>query len=282
VGLHSGQPVKLTLRPAEAGVGILFRRVDLGIEIPAHVDSVQGSRLNTTIAAGSARVGTIEHVMAALAGAGVDDAIVEVDGPEVPILDGSAEPFLFLIRCAGLRRSHLPRRTIEVLKTVRVQDGEAWAELSPSALPGFEASMTIAFDAVAIGRQSLSLRVTEESFRRRLADSRTFTTAEDVAHARAAGLAKGGSLDNAVVVDGAMVLNRGGLRHADEFVRHKLLDAVGDLALAGAPIRGRFTGHRSGHALNVRVLRALFADSAAWRMSGPREAAPLIIASAAG
>ena len=160
VGLHSGQPVRLTLRPAEAGVGILFRRVDLGIEIPAHVDSVQDSRLNTTIAAGGARVGTIEHVMAALAGAGVDDAIVEVDGPEVPILDGSAEPFLFLIRCAGVRRSHLPRRTIEVLKTVRVQDGEAWAELSPSVLPGFEASMTIAFDAAAIGRQSLSLRVT--------------------------------------------------------------------------------------------------------------------------
>lgn len=281
VGLHSGERARLTLGPAEPGTGIRFRRADLGIEIPARADAVVDTRLNTTIGAKGARISTIEHVMAALAGAGVDDAVVEVDGPEVPILDGSAEPFLFLIRCAGIAASHLPRATIEVLKPVRVEDGGAWAELAPAALPGFEASMTIEFDAQAIGRQSMSLRVTEETFRSRLADSRTFTTAEDVSRARAAGLAKGGSLDNAVVVDGGMVLNPGGLRHPDEFVRHKLLDAVGDLALAGAPIRGRFTGHRSGHALNVRLVRALFADASAWRMSAPRATAPRVLASAA-
>ncbi|MCS6931787.1 MAG: UDP-3-O-acyl-N-acetylglucosamine deacetylase [Acetobacteraceae bacterium] len=281
VGLHSGRRARLTLAPGEPGRGILFRRSDLGIDIPATADAVVDTRLNTTIGAQGARIGTIEHVMAALAGAGVDDAVVEVDGPEVPILDGSAEPFLFLLRCAGIARSHLPRRTIEVLKTVRVEDGGAFAELSPAPLPGFEAAMTIEFDAAAIGRQSLSLRVTEDTFRRCLADARTFTTAEEVSRARAAGLAKGGSLHNAVVVDGALVLNPGGLRHPDEFVRHKLLDAVGDLALAGAPIRGRFTGHRSGHALNVRLVRALLADSSAWRLSAPRAAVPRILASAA-
>jgi UDP-3-O-[3-hydroxymyristoyl] N-acetylglucosamine deacetylase len=281
VGLHSGERARLTLRPGEAGAGIRFRRADLGFEIPALADSVVDTRLNTTIGAKGARISTIEHVMAALAGAGVDDAVVEVDGPEVPILDGSAEPFLFLLRCAGTVATPLPRATIEVLKPVRVEDGAAYAELAPAELPGFEAAMTIEFDAEAIGRQSLSLRVTEETFRSRLADARTFTTAEDVSRARAAGLARGGSLDNAVVVDGAMVLNPGGLRHPDEFVRHKLLDAVGDLALAGAPIRGRFTGLRSGHALNVRLVRALLADASAWRLSRPRAAAPRVLASAA-
>jgi len=281
VGLHSGARARLTLGPGEPGAGIRFRRADLGIEIPALADAVVDTRLNTTIGAQGARISTIEHVMAALAGAGVDDAVVEVDGPEVPILDGSAEPFLFLIGCAGTVVTPLPRATIEVLRTVRVEDGGASAELAPADLPGFEAAMTIEFDAAAIGRQCLSLRVTEETFRRRLADARTFTTAEDVSRARAAGLAKGGSLSNAVVVDGAMVLNPGGLRHPDEFVRHKLLDAVGDLALAGAPIRGRFTGHRSGHALNVRLVRALLADASAWRLSKPRAAAPRVLASAA-
>lgn len=272
VGLHSGKPARLVLAPGEAGRGIRFRRSDLGVEIPARFDAVVDTRLNTTLGAGEARIGTVEHVLAALAGAGIDDAVVEVDGPEVPILDGSAEPFLFLIRCAGTAETDLPRPVLEILKPVRVAEGEAWAELAPSALPGFEAAMTIDFPAEAIGRQSLSLRVTEETFRTRLADARTFSTAEEVARARAAGLAKGGSLQNAVVVDGPLVLNPGGLRHPDEFVRHKLVDAVGDLALAGAPIQGRFTGHRSGHALNNRLLRALFADRAAWRLRLPRRA----------
>ncbi|WP_419896438.1 UDP-3-O-acyl-N-acetylglucosamine deacetylase [Roseomonas sp. USHLN139] len=272
VGLHSGRRASLTLHPAAAGDGIVFRRSDLGLEIPARYDLVFDTRLCTAImlpGQPQARLGTIEHVMAALAACGIDDAVIEVDGPEVPILDGSAAPFLFLIDCAGVVSSMLPRRSIEVLKTVRVQESEApgaaWAQLEPIATPGFEAALEIDFPSSAIGRQQLTLRVTEASFRATLADSRTFTLAEDVARLRAAGLAQGGSLDNAVVVDGPLVLNPGGLRHADECVRHKLLDVVGDLALAGAPLSARFSGSRSGHALNNRLLRALFADAAAWR-----------------
>lgn len=271
-GLHSGRRASLTLRPAAVGHGIVFRRTDLGVDIPARFDLVFDTRLCTAIALPDqphARLGTIEHIMAALSACGIDDALIEVDGPEVPILDGSAAPFLFLIDCAGIATTMMPRRTIEVLKSVRVQDGEganaAWAALHPTATPGFEAHLEIEFPSSAIGRQSLSLRVTEASFRGVLANARTFTMAEDVARLRAAGLALGGSLDNAVVVDGPMVLNPGGLRHPDECVRHKLLDVVGDLGLIGAPISGRFEGHRSGHAINNRLARALMADASAWR-----------------
>jgi UDP-3-O-[3-hydroxymyristoyl] N-acetylglucosamine deacetylase len=272
IGLHSGRRASLTLHPAAPGNGIVFRRSDLGLDIPARHDLVFDTRLCTAIALPDqphARLGTIEHVMAALAASGIDDAVVEVDGPEVPILDGSAAPFLFLIDCAGIVTSAMPRRSIEVLKTVRVQEsdapGAAWAQLEPTATPGFEAALEIDFPSSAIGHQQLSLRVTEASFRAVLADARTFTLAEDVARLRAAGLARGGSLDNAVVVDGPLVLNPGGLRHTDECVRHKLLDVVGDLALAGAPLSARFSGSRSGHALNNRLLRALLADADAWR-----------------
>lgn len=274
IGLHSGHRASLTLRPAAAGSGILFRRSDLGLDLPALFDRVTDTRLCTALsdpAQPALRIGTVEHVMAALAACGIDDAVVEVDGPEVPILDGSAAPFIFLIDCAGTVASALPRATIEVLKTIRVQEGDGpdapWVALAPNATPGFEAALTIDFPNTAIGRQSLSLRVTEDSFRATLAEARTFTLAEDVARLRAVGLAQGGSLANAVVVDGPLVLNPGGLRHAQEFVRHKLLDVVGDLALAGAPLRARFTGHRSGHALNNRLLLALFADASAWRWS---------------
>lgn len=282
IGLHSGCRAALTLRPAPVNAGIVFRRTDLGLDIPARHDLVFDTRLCTAIALPGhpqARLGTIEHVMAALAACGIDDVVVEVDGPEVPILDGSAAPFIFLIDCAGIATSAMPRSTIEVLKTVRVQDGEGpdapWVALHPTATPGFEAALEIDFPSTAIGRQSLSLRVTEASFRGMLADARTFTMAEDVARLRAAGLAQGGSLANAVVVDGPLVLNPGGLRHPDECVRHKLLDVVGDLALAGAPLSARFSGSRSGHALNNRLLRALFADSNAWRWKD----APLLPAS---
>ncbi|MBI0433944.1 UDP-3-O-acyl-N-acetylglucosamine deacetylase [Roseomonas sp. KE0001] len=281
IGLHSGRRASMTLHPAAAGEGIVFRRTDLGLEIPARYDLVFDTRLCTAIALPGqphARIGTIEHVMAALSACGIDDAVIEVDGPEVPILDGSAAPFVFLIDCAGTVTSLMPRHGIEVLKTIRVQEGEgpgaAWAMLEPSATPGFEAALEIDFPSTAIGRQSLSLRVTESSFRQLLADARTFTLAEDVARLRAAGLAQGGSLANAVVVDGPLVLNPGGLRHADECVRHKLLDVVGDLALAGAPLSGRFSGSRSGHALNNRLLRALFADEQAWRWQQDGALAP--------
>jgi UDP-3-O-[3-hydroxymyristoyl] N-acetylglucosamine deacetylase len=269
VGLHSGRRVTLTLRPAAAGTGILFRRTDLGISIPARFDRVVDTRLCTALVAEDApqaRIGTVEHVMAALAGTGVTDVVVELDGAEVPILDGSAAPFVFLIDCAGTTALHGPAPVLEVLRRVRVEEGEAFAELHPARESGFDAALTIDFPSTAIGRQHLVVRVTPANFRAQLADARTFTLAEEIARLRAAGLAQGGSLANAVVVDGPLVLNPGGLRRPDEFVRHKLLDAVGDLALAGAALSARFVGHRSGHALNNRLLRALFADRGAWRL----------------
>ena len=269
VGLHTGRRVRLDLLPAPAGSGITFRRTDMGIDIPARHDHVIDTRLCTVLGLPGrpeARVGTVEHVMAALAGAGVHNAIVAVDGPEVPIHDGSAASALFLLDCAGLELQPEFAPAIEVLRPVRVAQGEAFAELRP--LPfAFDMAVSIAFEAAAIGRQALTLRLTPESFRTELARARTFTLASEVEQLRASGLALGGSLDNAVVVDGARVLNPGGLRMPDEFVRHKLLDAVGDLALAGGPLRARFVGHRTGHALNNRLLRALFADRAAWRES---------------
>jgi len=209
----------------------------------------------------------VEHVMAALAGCGIDNALVELDGPEPPILDGSAAPFVFLIDCAGIADQGVPRRMIEVRRTVRVSDGDAFAELRPShgGFHGLDLAISIDFPARAIGRQALSLRLTHDSFRQDLARARTFVMAQEVEQVRAAGLGLGGSLDNAVVVDRADVLNPSGLRMADEFVRHKMLDAVGDLALAGAALRGRFIAHRSGHALNNRLLQALFADAATWQ-----------------
>jgi UDP-3-O-[3-hydroxymyristoyl] N-acetylglucosamine deacetylase len=269
VGLHSGQRVNMTLRPAQAGHGIVFRRTDLGAEIPARFDHVVDTRLATVLGLGhgSARIGTVEHLMAALSGSLIDNAVVEVDGPELPILDGSAAPYLFLLDCAGIVEQELPRAVIQVHRRVRVSDGDAFAELRPavSGFPSLEMAVSIDFSAAAIGRQALSLELTRESFRRELARARTFTLAQEIEQMRAAGFARGGSLDNAIVVDEARVLNPAGLRMPDEFARHKLLDAVGDLALAGAQICGSFIAHRSGHALNNRLLHALFSEAAAWR-----------------
>ena len=281
-GLHSGRRVSLTMHPAATGAGIQFRRTDLGVDIPARFDFVIDTRLCTTIAhpgAPAARIGTIEHVMAALAGAGIDDAIIEVDGPEAPILDGSSAPFLFLIDCAGIATSAAPRQMIEVLRPIRVEEAQgAFAELQPNPEPAFDAALDIDYPNTAIGYQALNFRLSPEAFRATLADSRTFGLAEDVARLHEAGLALGGSLENAVVVDGMTILNPRGLRHADEFIRHKMLDVVGDLALAGAPLRACFVGSRSGHALNNQLLRALFADASAWRLtsdvSAPGKAAP--------
>jgi UDP-3-O-[3-hydroxymyristoyl] N-acetylglucosamine deacetylase len=282
IGLHSGRRVRMVLRPAAPYHGIVFRRADLGRDIPARFDLVADTRLATVLADPgdpSVRVGTIEHVMAALAGCGIDNALIEVDGPELPALDGSAAHLVFLIDCAGIEAQDAPRRTIEVVRTVRVSDGDAFAELSPAprahsgapaaAHAGLHLTMSIAFDAPAIGQQALSLRLTPKSFRQELSRARTFALAEDIDRLRAAGMARGGSLDTAVVVDAARVLNPGGLRMHDEFVRHKLLDAVGDLALAGAPLSASFTAHRSGHGLNNRLLRALLGNAAAWRMVTP-------------
>jgi UDP-3-O-[3-hydroxymyristoyl] N-acetylglucosamine deacetylase len=274
VGLHSGHKVSLTLRPAPPDSGFVLRRIDLGKELPARFDHVIDTKLCTVLGLpgqSDVRVGTVEHVLAALAGCGVHNAVLEVDGPEMPVLDGSSKDFVFLIDCAGIVEQGVPVEAIEVLRPVRVSHGEAYAELRPGAY-GFDMSVSIAFAAAAIGRQALTLRLGPSVFRSRLAAARTFALASEVEQLRAAGLARGGSLDNAVVVDGATVLNPGGLRMPDEFVRHKLLDVVGDLALAGAVLRGRYVAHRPGHALNNRLLQTLFAEAANWRFAPPAEA----------
>ena len=268
VGLHSGQRVNLTLLPAAPDTGIIFRRTDLSAEIAARYDNVACSRLCTMLARDGqeASVSTVEHLMAALAAAGVDNVVVAVDGPELPVLDGSAAPFLFLIDCAGVIEQAGVRQVIEVVRPVRVTTADGFAELRPAA-SGLHLSLSIEFPAAAIGRQAFSLPLTERGFRAELSRARTFTQLEEIEALHAAGLALGGSLANAVVVDGARVVNPEGLRMKNEFVRHKLLDAVGDLALAGAPLQGKFVAHRTGHALNNRLLRALFADAANWRLA---------------
>jgi len=280
VGLHSGLRVNMTLLPAPAGHGIVFRRTDLGVDIPARFDHVVDTRLATVLGVGdgAARIGTVEHLMAAFAGSLIDNAVVEVDGPELPILDGSAAPYLFLLDCAGSVEQELPRTVIPVHRRVRVSDGDAFAELRPAmpGSPGLDMAISIDFSAAAIGRQALSLDLTPDTFRRELARARTFTLAQEIEQMRAAGFALGGSLDNAVVVDEARVLNPAGLRMPDEFARHKLLDAVGDLALAGAQLCGRFIAHRSGHALNNRLLHALFSE-----VSAPRDLSVEPLAAAA-
>ena len=276
IGLHSGRRVTLSLQPAGIDAGIVFHRTDLGAAagetgIPARFDHVVDTRFCTVVASRAdarLRVGTIEHLMAALAGCGIDNARIEIDGPELPVLDGSAAPFMFLIDCAGRAEQAAPRRTIEVLKRVRVEEGLAFAEFHPSPAACLSLNLSIDFPARIIGRQSYGMILTRQAFRRELARCRTFTMLDEIEALREAGLARGGSLDNAIVVDDEAVLNPAGLRFGDEFVRHKMLDAVGDLSLGGHPIRASFVGHRSGHGLNNRLLRALFADPAAWRISG--------------
>ncbi len=269
----------MTIHPASADYGIWFRRADILLGdamIPARWDAVEQTALCTRVLNDSGvSVSTIEHVMAALAGCGVHNALIEVDGPEVPILDGSAAEFVRGILRAGVIAQGVPARAIEILKPVVVSRGEARAELTPDT--ELRIDFHIDFDDAAIGRQSKMLDMANGSFVRELCDSRTFCRRADVDAMRANGLALGGTLDNAVVVDGDTVLTPGGLRHEDEAVRHKMLDALGDLALAGAPIRGCYTGIRAGHALTNELLRVLFADPTAWRFveCTPKQAARL-------
>ncbi|ARE40026.1 UDP-3-O-[3-hydroxymyristoyl] N-acetylglucosamine deacetylase [Rhodovulum sp. P5] len=266
-GLHSGRAVQVTIHPASAEYGVWFRRTDLegrDALIPARWDAVVPSRLCTMVSNGNAEVSTVEHLMAALAGCGVHNALIEIDGPEVPVMDGSAAPFVEGILARGLRRLDAPVRAVRILETVEVTEGEARAALSPAN--NLEIDFAIDFAEGAIGRQEKTLSMANGSFVRELCDSRTFCRNADVEAMRANGLALGGSLDNAVVFDGDIVLNPDGLRHDDEPVRHKMLDALGDLYLAGTPILGRYTGIRAGHALTNRLLRALFARPGAFRM----------------
>jgi len=264
-GLHSGRPARLILRPTDAG-GIRFHRVDVRDRdnvIPARWDAVSDTTLCTRLTnASGVSISTVEHLMAAFAGTGVTDAIVDIDGPEVPIMDGSAVRFSAEILKAGLRRLEVQARAIRILRPVRVEENGASAELRPA--DGFSIDFAIDFQDGAIGSQAKTLDMANGAFARELADCRTFCRRADVDAMQAAGLALGGSLDNAVVVEGDRVLNPGGLRRRDEFVRHKMLDALGDLALAGAPILGAYSGVRAGHGVTNRLLRALFADTDAW------------------
>jgi UDP-3-O-[3-hydroxymyristoyl] N-acetylglucosamine deacetylase len=265
LGLHGGAEVRMIVKPADADHGIVFLRTDLNERIVARWDAVVPSRLCTLVAnANGASVSTIEHVMAALAGCAVDNALIEIDGPEVPILDGSAAPFVAGFLAAGLQALDAPSRAIRILKPVEVREGEAVARLEPSDM--LEIDFRIEFAEAAIGRQEKKLSLANGAFVRELSDSRTFCRQADVDAMRANGLALGGTLENAVVFEGDRVLSPGGLRYKDEPVRHKMLDAVGDLFLAGAPILGRYTGIRAGHALTNRLLRALFDDVSAYRV----------------
>ncbi len=270
VGLHSGARVTMVLQPAPENSGIRFRRTDIaggGAEVPALWSQVRDTRLNTCLAdeAGN-QVRTVEHLMAALAGMAIDNCAIDINGPEVPAMDGSAAPFLFLMECAGVIEQDAPRRAIEIRKRVTVQDGDRVASLMPGA--GCSVEVVIDFPADAIRRQAMHLSLTGGAFKNEISRARSFGFEQDVAQMRAAGLALGGSLDNAVVIssDGRSVLNEDGLRYEDEFVRHKILDAVGDLYLMGAPLIGHFQGVRCGHAINNQLLRALFADASAWEM----------------
>ncbi len=268
VGLHSGTKTSLTLRPAEAGSGIRFRRVDVTGKnnvIPALWSNVTDTRLNTCISnEDGVSVKTIEHLMSALAGMGVDNALIDIDGEEVPVMDGSAAPFVFLVECAGMVEQAAPRQVIKILKRVTVIEGDKIATLCPA--DDYVLSVDIDFAASAIGHQQTTLCVEPAAFKAEISRARTFGFEQEVEAMRAAGLGRGGSLDNAVVIsgDGNGVLNEDGLRYDNEFVRHKLLDALGDLSLAGAPLMAHFRGTRCGHALNNKLLRALFADPTAW------------------
>ena len=265
-GLHSGQDVRVVLHPAPAHSGIVFRRTDVTGQprLPADFRDVIVSPLNTRLSnADGVTISTIEHLMAALAGCGVHNVLIDVDGPEVPILDGSAASFVRGIVAAGLQRLNAPLQAIEILRDVAVSEGGARAMLSPATTLQIE--FEIDFADAAIGRQKKTLNMANGAFVRELCDSRTFCRSADVDAMRANGLALGGTVENAVVVDGEKVLTPGGLRHADEAVRHKMLDALGDLYTAGAPILGRYVGSRAGHAMTNKLLRALFAQPDAWR-----------------
>lgn len=268
-GLHTGARITLCLQPAPVGHGIIFKRSDLNAAVlPARFDYVVDTRLSTVLGEPNNpanRIATIEHLMAALNGCGIDNALVLVDGPEIPVFDGSAADFVFLVDCAGRVPQDAVRHRIDILRSVRVEQNGAFAELSPAPVSNLHLEMSIDFPAAAIGKQTFATELTPTTFRQDLARNRTFTLRHEIEALHKAGLALGGSLDNAIVVDGDQILNLSGLRCPDEFIRHKVMDAVGDLYLAGAPLRGRFTGHRSGHSLNNQVLLALFADPSAWR-----------------
>jgi UDP-3-O-[3-hydroxymyristoyl] N-acetylglucosamine deacetylase len=265
VGLHTGQKVRITLRPALPDTGIVFRRIDLAspVDIPARAELVGEARLASTLSKGQVKIHTVEHLMSALSGLGIDNAYVDLDAPELPIMDGSASPFALLLQQAGIEEQAAPKRFLRVKKTIEVKDGDKWARLEP--YEGFKLSFSIEFRHPVIerGTQAVTVDFAETSYLKEIARARTFGFMHEVEDLKDSGFALGGGLDNAVVLDEQGVLNSDGLRFADEFIRHKLLDAIGDLYLLGRPLLGAFTAHKSGHALNNRLARAALAEAGA-------------------
>ena len=276
VGLHSGEKVFLTLRPAPVDTGIVFRRVDLDpvVEIPAQGDLVNETTLCTGLSCGPAKVQTVEHLLSAMAGLGIDNAYVELSAAEVPIMDGSAGPFVFLLQSAGIAEQDAPKRFIRILGEVEVREGDKWARFTPH--DGFRLDFTVEFNhpAIPAAQSSASVDFSTARYIKEVSRARTFGFMRDLEYMRERNLGLGGSMDNAIVLDEFRVLNEDGLRYADEFVRHKILDAVGDLYLAGHPIIGAYEGFKSGHALNNKLVRALLAETSAWELVSFDDAAP--------
>ena len=269
VGLHTGAKVYMTLRPAPPNSGIIFRRVDLArpVEIKATPHAVGDTRLSSCLERDDVRISTVEHLMSAFAGLGIDNAYVDLSAPEVPIMDGSAAPFVFLLQSAGIEAQSAPKKFIRVLNPVRVEEGTKWVQLEPHN--GFKLSLSIDFDHPLFDkmRKSVSVDFSDTSYIKEVSRARTFGFMQDVETMRGQGLALGGSLDNAIVMDEYRVLNTDGLRYEDEFVKHKVLDAIGDLYLLGHPLIGAFSGQKSGHALNNQLLRRLLEDRSAWEFA---------------
>ena len=284
VGLHSGQKVYLTLRPAAVETGIVFRRTDLDpvVEIPARADLVTETMLCTGLSQGVGKVMTVEHLLSALAGLGIDNAYVDLSAPEVPIMDGSAGPFVFLLQSAGIQEQSAPKRFIRIKRTVEVREGDKVARFEP--YDGFRLGFTVQFDhpAIPAAQSRAEVDFSTTTYVKEVSRARTFGFMRDLEFMRERNLGLGGSMDNAIVLDEFRVLNEDGLRYADEFVRHKILDAVGDLYLAGHPIIGAFEGFKSGHALNNKLVRALLASAEAWEEVTFPQGAPVPVAYTAG
>jgi len=266
VGLHTGKKVLMVLRPAAANTGISFVRTDLDshLSVTAHAENVTETTLGTTLSNGDVKVSTVEHLMSAFAGLGIDNAVVELSSGEVPIMDGSAGPFVFLLQSAGIEEQNAPKRFVRILKGVKVEDGDKWARFDP--YDGFKVNFEIEFDHPVFKRRSqvASMNFSTTTFLREVSRARTFGFMRDLEYMRSRNLALGGNLDNAIVLDEYRILNEDGLRYEDEFVKHKILDAIGDLYLLGHSLIGEFSGYKSGHALNNRLLRTLIADRSAW------------------
>ena len=266
VGLHTGEKVFLTLRPAAVNTGIVFRRIDLKpvVDVEAILDNVSNTRMSTTLERDGVRISTVEHLMSAFAGLGIDNVFVDLTAAEVPIMDGSAGPFVFLIESAGIEEQRAPKQFIRIKESVEIRDGDKWAKFDP--YDGFKVDLTIDFDhpAVQSSQQHASIDFLESSFIKDVSRARTFGFLDEVEALQEAGLARGGSLDNAIVMDAFHILNDEGLRYRDEFVKHKILDAVGDLYLLGHLLVGAFSAHKSGHSMNNRLLRRLLETESAW------------------